>query len=136
METDFMEKMARDYNRELRMGVAGTSESLLRDCLDIVERQLDLIIAWLQCGRLCNRALSYLESLKRTSLRELNALLGNNDVPAYRERRRSETNMFNRLVDLQIELFIALDRLKESGAEVDDILEIETRALGIMGVIR
>lgn len=135
MDTDFMERMAREYNRELR-SASGGNQGLLNESIDIVERQLDLINALLGCTRQPNRALSYLESLKRTSLRMLYMLLGNSDVPAYRERPRGQTNIFNRLVDLQIELFINLDRLKENGAAVNDIIDLETRALGILGVIR
>jgi|AGTN01.3.fsa_nt_gi hypothetical protein len=134
METDYMENLAREYNNALRLGANG-NDNLLRQVADVLYRQLDIITCWLYSVRSCNRSLSYIESLKRQSLREVNTLLGNMALE-FRDRARCSCNYFNKLVELQIELFIYLDELKKNGAAVDNILALETRALGFFGTIR
>lgn len=135
MDTDYMEKLAKAYNAELNRCTAGNG-SLLGAAADMVESQLDIINCLLHNSRPCNKALLYLESVKRCSLTALRALCGASSVPEYRERSRTQSNYFNRLVDLQIELMAALDRLEKEGEKINPVLEIENRALSVIAVIR
>lgn len=136
MTFDYMENLAREYNAALRNSGEST-ESLISSAEEIIERQLAIINTLLFCGRE-SETLSYLESLKQTSLRDLRALLGDtNDVPsvAGRLRQSDRRAVASRLVNLQIELFTILDLLKKKGSEVDTVISRENRAMAFIAAL-
>lgn len=136
MDNDYMETLARAYSARLQNAASGVNP-LLDEAKDIAERQIYYIDQLLAGVRQTNRALAYTKSLKQATLRELAALGAGGKVPTYslpvHDKCRSS---FNMLVDLQIDLFITLDRLKEDGIAIENILANELRALGFLGVLR
>lgn len=136
MDNDYMENLARAYNARMQSAASGVNP-LLDEAREIIERQITYIDQVLASVRQTNRALAYIKSLKQASLRELATLGAGGRVPTYslpiQDKCRGN---FNALVDLQIDLFITLDRLKEDGVAVDSVIANETRALGFLGVLR
>lgn len=134
MENDYMENLARAYNTRLH-SVSGNSP-LLEEARDIVERQICCIDQIMSTYKQSNRALAYLKSLKQASERELISFGAGGKIPSYtmssQERCRSP---YNTLIDLQIDLFITLDTLKEEGVSVEHLIDRETRVLGFIGLL-
>lgn len=133
METDYMEALARAYNSRLS-GI--TKPANLEEAYELIEQQLKYIDCLLSLYKPSNRSLAYLKGLKQASQRELIALGAGGKVPGYaqplQERCRSPIDC---IVDLQIELFISLDTLREDGVTVDALICNEQRALGIIALL-
>lgn len=135
METDYMENLARAYNARLNHTRAA-EDPMLDEARDIVERQLMVIDQMILTARQGCRTLSYVKSLKQLSERRLTALGAGGKVPTYSFAAAERCATNSSLIDMQIELFITLDRLKENGIAVDEVILNETRALGFMNLLR
>jgi hypothetical protein len=136
MEPDYMENLARAYHARLNTS-RSAEDPLLDEARDLVERQLIAIDQMLAGLRQPNRALSYLKSLKQFSERKLTALGAGGKVPTYSHAAAERpAAAYTNLLEMQIELFITLDHLKENGIEVGEIIDNETRALGFMNFLR
>ena len=135
METDYMENLARAYQTRLNHTRAA-EDPLLDEARDIVERQLMVIDQMILTTRQGSRSLSYLKSLKQLSERRLTALGAGGKVPTYSFAAAERCATYTSLIDMQIELFITLDRLKENGIAVDEVTMNETRALGFINLLR
>jgi len=137
MENDYMETLARAYNSRLHSVPNSANLPLLEEAGELVERQISCIDQIMSVYKQSNRSLAYLKSLKQATERELISLGARNKVPSYAlPSQEKSRNPFNSLIDLQIDLFITLDTLKEEGAEIDCLLARETRALGLFGLLR
>ena len=133
MDGDYMERMAREYRATL--GAAANS-SAARDAAYLVERQIE----WIDAARMrqgqATRTLSYLKALKNKTLAALRALIREQSVPDFKAGGcRVQGNLYRKLVESQIELFVLLDRMGAEGTDVAELLDTETRALGILGVL-
>lgn len=137
METDYMETLARAYNTRLHTTSNSANIPLLEEARDIIERQINYIDQIMSSYKQSNRALAYLKSLKQAAERELITLGAGSKVPSYALPVQDKSrNPFNSLVDLQIDLFITLDTIKEEGVSIDKLLDCEIRVLGFLGLLR
>lgn len=129
MNENYMEDLARAYNEKLR----GVKDPAAATAATVAEEQL-AILETLNPVR--KRLLSYLRSLKNTTFAALSALAGTRRIPSYRSLQPH--GGFNRLIDLEIELFIALDTLRADSdeAEYDKLIALETRFSALLGNLR
>lgn len=129
MNENYMEELARAYNEKLR----GVKDPAALTAATVAEEQL-AILETLNPVR--KRLLSYLRSLKHASFAALTALAGTRRIPSYRSLQPQ--GGLNRLIDLEIELFIALDTLRadSDNAEYDKLLVLETRFSALLGSLR
>lgn len=129
MNENYMEDLARAYNEKLR----GVKDPAALTAATVAEEQL-AILETLNPVR--KRLLSYLRSLKHASFAALTALAGTRRIPSYRSLQPQ--GGLNRLIDLEIELFIALDTLRadSDNAEYDKLLVLETRFSALLGSLR
>lgn len=129
MNENYMEDLARAYNEKLR----GVKDPAAATAATVAEEQL-AILETLNPVR--KRLLSYLRSLKNTTFAALSALAGTRRIPSYRSLQPQ--GGFNRLIDLEIELFIALDTLRVDSeeAEYDKLIALETRFSALLGNLR
>ena len=129
MNENYMEDLARAYNEKLR----GAKDPAAATAATVAEEQLAILET---LNPMRKRLLSYLRSLKNTSFAALSALAGTRRIPSYRSLQPQGGS--NRLIDLEIELFIALDTLRadSDNAEYDKLLVLETRFSALLGSLR
>lgn len=129
MNENYMEDLARAYNEKLR----GVKDPAAATAATVAEEQLAILET---LNPMRKRLLSYLRSLKNTSFAALSALAGTRRIPSYRSLQPQ--GGFNRLIDLEIELFIALDTLRADSeeAEYDKLIALETRFSALLGNLR
>lgn len=129
MNENYMEELARAYNEKLR----GVKDPAALTAATVAEEQL-AILETLNPVR--KRLLSYLRSLKHASFAALTALAGTRRIPSYRSLQPQGGS--NRLIDLEIELFIALDTLRadSNDGEYDRLVALETRFSALLGNLR
>ncbi len=142
LDPDTVERMAREYNRSLAdyNRISDSAANLIEKIILLIENQLDIIDCLLCCpqSRHCRKILNYLKNLKKASIIALNRLLNRGEyIPLYRnpDRIRDCQNAFHRLVDIQIDIFILLDRLSLIKENLTNILILETRAMALIAVI-
>ena len=146
MDENYMEDLARAYNEKLR-GVkdpaAAEAATMAEEQLAILEtlnpmrkRLLSYLRSLKNASFVRKRLLSYLRSLKNASFAALSALAGTRRIPSYRSLQPQ--GGFNRLIDLEIELFIALDTLRadSNDGEYDRLVALETRFSALLGNLR
>ena len=134
MNFGYMEDMAREYNSALKADAFGAN-ALLIDAVELVERQLDIIASSLYNLKPLNNSLGYLESLKRLTLLDLNNLKHTKEVPLTK-CKATYSRSINLLINMQIDLFINLDTMREKGLDVREILAREERAISVISLIR
>lgn len=129
MNENYMEDLARAYNEKLK----GAKDPAAATAATVAEEQLAILET---LNPMRKRLLSYLRSLKNTSFAALSALAGTRRIPSYRSLQPQ--GGFNRLIDLEIELFIALDTLRVDSeeAEYDKLIALETRFSALLGNLR
>ena len=129
MNENYMEDLARAYNEKLK----GAKDPAAATAATVAEEQLAILET---LNPMRKRLLSYLLSLKNTSFAALSALAGTRRIPSYRSLQPQ--GGFNRLIDLEIELFIALDTLRADSneAEYDKLIALETRFSALLGNLR
>jgi len=165
MAENYMEDMAKEYNKMLKdvdltkagkvisdslapaiaqsdltkriRDVQGTS--LINQAKDIINTQL----AYIDCllcqalGRTRYKILSYLRSIKYTTLRKLNQLLSQDTlIPAHADPivGCSQASIINTLISLQIDLFQILDAIANT-TNIDDIIMLENRAMSLIALL-
>lgn len=141
LDTDTVERMAREYSQSLSdFSISDTASNLIERIILLSENQLD-IINYMLCfpqSRRCSKILNYLKTLKTASIVAMYRLLNRGDyLPPFRnpERLIGYQASYAKLVDIQIDIFILLDRLTQARENITDILILENRAMAIMGVI-
>ena len=129
MNENYMEDLARAYNEKLR----GVKDPAAAEAATMAEEQLAILET---LNPMRKRLLSYLRSLKNASFAALSALAGTRRIPSYRSLQPH--GGFNRLIDLEIELFIALDTLRadSNDGEYDRLVALETRFSALLGNLR
>ena len=80
------------------------------------------------------KVVSYLISLKECSLNRLTLLAGDKKIPSYHYYRKE--GGLNRIIDLQIELFIALDTLSSSNKVAGELIDYENRFTALLANLR
>ncbi len=141
LDIESVEKMAREYSQSLaNYNISDSSSNLIERIIVIVENQLE-IINYLVCvvqSRPSSKILNYLKTLKTTSVMALNKLANKGDyVPAFRnsERTIGYQASYARLVNMQIDIFVLLDKLAQEKNNITDVLILENRAMGIISII-
>lgn len=124
-----IEEMARAYNERLR----GSGDPLVTEAVDILLEQKRILDGI--CMQRDIRLLSYVASLKEKSLTALEALDGSMKIPSYRLGRGAQGSAA-RWRDLEIDLFIALDKLQAEGRNVEAIIDNEVRATALFASFR
>ena len=122
-----MESLAREYKRKLE----GSELPEATSAVDIVYEQIGILNA-LNTPR--KKVVSYLISLKECSLNRLTLLAGDKKIPSYRYYRKE--GGLNRIIDLQIELFIALDTLISSNKVASELIDYENRFTALLANLR
>ncbi len=121
-----MENLARAYNEKLN-GVAHPEYS---EALNIAEEQLGILDRMSQTP---GPLLRYLKSLKSTVIGELKNLEGKRSVPT--NKSPGGRGGTERLINTEIDLFIALDTLAANGKDVTSLLNTETRFTAFLGLL-
>ena len=141
IDTDTVEKMAREYNQALsNYNISDSSTNLLERLILLAENQLDIINFLLCCpqSRYCSKILNYLKTLKTNSIININRLLDRGEyIPSFRnpERTLNYQNSYIKLVDLQIDIFILLDKLSLVREDIENLLILENRSMAVISVI-
>jgi hypothetical protein len=141
LDTDAVERMAREYNQALsNFNISDSSLNILERLINIIENQLDIINFLLCCpqSRHCSKILNYLKTLKTNSVIKINRLMDRGEyIPSFRnpERTLNFQNSFIKLVDLQIDVFVLLDRLSQFREDLTDVLILENRSMAIISSI-
>lgn len=139
IETDAIEKMAREYKAALAKHSTETMssmEALVERAIIILEEQQDIINALLSYNRnrQAQRLLNYLKSLKSTSVVAFNKLLARGEyIPSFRNNDMPDRSC-QRLVDLQINLFVLLDQMARA-VDVTSLAVTENRVMSVMGLL-
>lgn len=141
LDTDAVERMAREYNQSLSdYTISDSATNIIERIINLAEDQLD-IINYMLCfpqTRHCSKILNYLKTLITSSIMAMNKLLDRGDyVPPFRNPRRLSgyQTSFDRLVDLQIDKFILLDKLSQIRTDINNILILENRIMTVISVI-
>ncbi len=132
MEPDYMENLARAYNVKLH----GSSNPQIDSATDILRQQIALLTNSQYSRR---KLVSYAISLKEDSLNALSGMEEGKKVPSYRLYESCSANgsgVLNKVMDLEVELYILLDTMSSNGADVASVLETETRFTALLGNIR
>lgn len=164
MSEDYMEEMAKEYNKVLKnidLDKAASSitnarsvpaqsdlarrirdargENLIKKAIDILELQISYIDSLLaqSCLRVRHKTISYIRSLKYASLRRLNSLLSEDTyIPSHTEPLFgcNGQQIISALISLQIDLFQVLDTISLS-TNINDILALENRATAFIATL-
>lgn len=113
---EYMCELARAYNARLK-----GNNLKAQQAISIIEMQENILL------RVRGKVASYVLSLKSGTKRELERLDDAQKIPSV-TTSVSRGCSFNRLIELQTELFIVLDELKADGYDVDKAIADETRA--------
>ncbi len=135
MQLDYMENLAREYNKSLQVG---DDLTLLADCRDIVIRQIELLSIYYPTNSTQVEVLSYIRSLKETALQLLQVLISRIEVPKPRYThtiKLAQAKIMPSFVKLEIELFTTLDILRQNGGDVVHLLDNETRTTAFLGLM-
>lgn len=129
MNDNYMETLAKAYNEKLR----GSGDPAVTAAAAIAEEQL-LILETLNPAR--RKLVSYLRSLKQSVYSALSALAGAGKIPSYRSWQPQ--GGLGRILELEIELFVALDTLRADTGNVDydKLISTETRFTALLGNLR
>ena len=122
-----MESLAREYKKKLE----GSESPEASSAIDIIHEQLCILNA-INTPR--KKVISYLVSLKEYTLNRLSMLGENKKIPSCRLSRKE--GGLNKIVDLQIELFMLLDILNLSGGVPSQLMEYENRFTALLGNLR
>ena len=122
-----MESLAREYKKKLE----GSELPEVSSAIDILHEQLCILNA-INTPR--KKVISYLVSLKEYTLNRLSMLGENKKIPSCRLSRKE--GGLNKIVDLQIELFMLLDTLNLSGGVPSQLMEYENRFTALLGNLR
>ncbi|MBO7156139.1 MAG: hypothetical protein J6V83_01910 [Clostridia bacterium] len=124
---NYMESLAREYKKKLE----GSESPEASSAIDIIHEQLCILNA-INTPR--KKVISYLVSLKEYTLNRLSMLGENKKIPSCRLSRKE--GGLNKIVDLQIELFMLLDTLNLSGGVPSQLMEYENRFTALLGNLR
>jgi len=132
-----IENMAREY----RATLGDLTNSNLGDDYDriitLTENQLDILSA-LPCrnNSTFSRRIAYLKSLCYRTLHILAKLSNKTSyVPTFRNFRVDLNNTKNRLLDIQISIFVILDGMNASYATLAELISYENRKLALMSTL-
>lgn len=141
IDTQSMEKMAREYNQVLsNYDISDSSAGLLEKIIILSENQLDIINYMLCCpqSKQCKKSLNYLKTLITTAIIALHKLLDQGDyLPSF----RNSDNMYNyqnsyiKLTSLQLDIFILLDKLALVRNDIINIQMLENRIMSIIAIV-
>lgn len=141
LDIDSIEKMAREYNQSLaNYNISDSSTNILERTILISENQLE-IINYLLCliqTRSSNKILNYLKTLKTASIMTMNKLANKGDyIPAFRntERTMGYQASYAKLVDMQIDIFVLLDKAVQIREDIIDAVILENRVMSVISII-
>ncbi|MFI3229362.1 MAG: hypothetical protein R3Y23_04290 [Bacillota bacterium] len=135
MPLDYMENLAREYNKSLQ----GSDDlSILIDCKEIIIRQIELLSVFYASNANQAEVLSYVRSLKETALQLIQTLIARIEVPkprAITSIRYPQSKIMPAIIKLEIELFTNLDILLQNGGDVVHLIENEDRFAAFLGLL-
>lgn len=131
-----VEQMAREYSRSLGTSAAGGDAGVFEQAIILEEEQLDLLndLNARSSNRL-NRTAGYLKNLVYRSLSAISRL---NGTSSYIPSVRSSPSVCQtaaaaaRLMNLQLDIFILLDRLSLPYADRAELLALENRKAALL----
>lgn len=131
-----VEQMAREYNRVLENAGANDASSVYEQLIILEEEQLDLLNdISLRSSNRQNRTLSYLRNLVYRSLSVISRMNGDTSyIPSVRafQNQCSASSVLNRLMILQLDIFILLDRLTSSYSDRAELSMLENRKAALL----
>lgn len=132
-----VEQMAREYNRTLNTPLSANNSGTLEQIIILEEEQLDLLNDFntRQSSTRVSRTVNYLRNLVYRSLAVLNRMNGNSSyIPSMRNTNFlcQQQNATNRLFNLQLDIFILLDRLTTDYADRAEISMLENRKAALL----
>lgn len=141
LDTDTVERMAREYNQSLAgYNITDSSSALIERIILFSQDQLDLI-NFMLCypqSRHCSKVLNYLKTLVTSSIIALNKVLDRGEyTPPFRnaDRTMGYYPSFTKLVDIQIDKFVLLDKLVQIKENIINVLILENRIMAVISVI-
>lgn len=131
-DTPNMEMLAKEYNKVLSEYVNTTStddNSILERVMILLEDQAEIIEINSRCGtNRINRTLAYIKNLTYRSIVKVNQMLNNSAyIPSFHTNQGNVNSMVNRLLELQIDIFVLLDKLQGDYAFRAELLQWENR---------
>lgn len=141
IDTQSMEKMAREYNQVLsNYDITDSSSGLLEKIIILSENQLDIInnMLYFNQSKQCKKSLNYLKNLIITAIIAIHKLLDKGDyVPSFRnpDNMTSYQNSYIKLTSLQLDNFILLDKLALVRNDIANIQMLENRVMSIISIV-
>ena len=135
-----VEQMAREYGRALEnANIPANNSSIYEQLIILEEEQLELVNCLnLRAPSRTGRTVNYLRNVIFRSLVILSRLNGDGSyIPSVRNTccPNQQTNIFNRLITLQLDIFILLDRLTTPFADRAELLNLENRKMALFASI-
>ncbi len=134
-----VEQMAREYGRALENANIPTNNSTAYEQLIILEEeQLELLNCLNSRGSSrMGRTVNYLRNVIYRSLVIISRLNGDNSyIPSVRNACcPNQQNIFNRLINLQLDIFILLDKLTAPYADRAELLMLENRKMATLATL-
>lgn len=127
-----MEMLAKEYNKVLSEYVNNATtddKSILERVMILLEDQAEIIeINSRSCSNRINKTLSYIKNLTYRSIVKVNQMLGNSAyIPSFHTNQGSVNAMVGRLLEIQIDIFVLLDKLQSEYTTRAELLQWENR---------
>ena len=132
-----IENMAREYQATLKNASNNYSVDDYERIITLTENQID-ILSSINCrnNNAYLRRISYLKSLCFRTLYIVSNLAGKTSyVPSFRNYRADINNAKNRLLDIQISIFVILDGINVSYSTLSELISYENRKLSLINTL-
>lgn len=130
-ETPNMEMLAKEYNKVLNEYNNSNADdsSLLERVMILLETQIEIIeINSRCCCNRINKTLSYIKNLTYRSIVKVNEMLSSSAyIPTFRNSLVNVNGSISRLLEIQIDIFILLDKLQAEYLSRAELLQWENR---------
>lgn len=143
IDNESIEKMAAEYKNVMvnsNIDFSDTFSQFVERCISFIEDQIDIInsVFYRPQSKISTKILNYLKTIKTYSIIELNKLLmAGNYIPNFRNPDRFQTMQFSysKLIDLQLDIFVTLDKLCKYGKDLSAVLILENRSMSLINSI-
>lgn len=140
-DTPNMELLAKEYNKvlsEYTNNAVSDEKSILERVMILLEEQAEIIEINSRCGSSrINKTLAYIKNLTYRSIVKVNQMLENSAyIPSFQAKQNNVGSVINRLIEIQINIFILLDKLQGEYASRAELLQWENRKTAFLATIK
>ena len=132
-----VEQLAREYSRAYAANNVSDNAAIFEQLTILEEEQLDLLNEInVRVSNRLNRTVGYLKNLVYRSLNAIGTLRSVPYIPSVRNARLScQNNALNRIANLQLDIFLLLDKLTGAYADYAELINLENRKQALIAGI-